>query len=58
MAGFLNSVYLVVVALVAVAGSVFAVTAQSTESSPRWLELSALGGVLLFILALTAQLLV
>ena len=57
MAGFLNSVYLVVVALVAIAGSVFAVTAQSTESSPRWLELSALGVVLAFLLGLTAQLL-
>ena len=57
MAGILNSVYLVVVALVAGAGSVFAMVSFSTETSPRWLELSALGVVLAFLLALTAQLL-
>lgn len=54
MAGLLNSVYLVVVVLIAVAGSLFVASVDS-ESSPRWLELGSVLVVLGFLLAMGAQ---
>lgn len=54
MAGILNSVYLIVVVLLAVAGSLFVASVDS-ESSPRWLEFGSVAVVLVFLLAMGAQ---
>lgn len=54
MAGILNSVYLIVVVLIAVAGSLFVASVDS-ESSPRWLELGSALVVLVFLLAMGTQ---
>ena len=54
MAGILNSVYLVVVILIAIAGSLFVASIDS-DSSPRWLELGSVLVVLVFLLAMGTQ---
>ncbi len=58
MASALNAVYVAAVVLVALAGSLFVASVNTTESSPRWLELSSVAIVLLFVLLVGAQFLV
>ncbi|MFB6117738.1 hypothetical protein [Halosegnis sp.] len=57
MAGVLNTVYIIVATLVAVLGVLFVASTDTTESSPRWLEVGAVATVLVFLLAMGAQLL-
>lgn len=58
MASALNSLYVVAVVVIGIVGSLFVANVQTTRSSPRWLELSSVAVVLLFVLLLGAQFLV
>ena len=58
MASALNAVYVVAVVIIGIAGSLFVANVQTTRSSPRWLELSSVAVVLLFVLLLGVQFLV
>lgn len=55
MATILNAIYLIAVILIGIVGTLFVASVHTTESSPRWLELSSVGVVLLFLLALGIQ---
>lgn len=55
MASALNSVYVIAVVLVGLVGSLFVASVRTTRSSPRWLELSTVAVVLLFVLLLGVQ---
>lgn len=55
MASALNAVYLVLVVLVGVVGTLFVASISGSGSRSRWLELSSVGVVVLFLLALGIQ---
>lgn len=55
MASALNAVYVVAVVLFAVAGSLFVASTDSGGDSPRWLELSSVAIVVLFLVAMGVQ---
>jgi uncharacterized membrane protein YhdT len=54
----LNTVYVIAVVLVALAGTLFVASVDSSRSTPRWLEWSSVAAVLLFTLLVGVQLLV
>ena len=55
MASALNAVYVVAVVLLAVIGSLFIASTDTTEDSPRWLEISSAAIVVLFMVAMGVQ---
>lgn len=55
MASALNAVYVTVVVLFAIAGTLFVATTNTTEESPRWLELSSVAIIVLFLVAMGVQ---
>lgn len=55
MASALDAVYLVLVVLVGIVGTLFVASIRSTDVRSRWLELSSVGVVVLFLLALGIQ---
>ncbi|TQR22199.1 hypothetical protein C9J85_06765 [Haloferax sp. wsp5] len=55
MASALNAVYLALVVVVGVVGTLFVASIRSTDVRSRWLELSSIGVVVLFLLALGVQ---
>lgn len=55
MASALNAVYVAAVVLVALAGSLFVASVDTTRSSSRWLELSSVLIVLLFVVLVGFQ---
>ena len=55
MASALNTVYLALIVLVGVVGTLFVASVRSTDIRSRWLELSSVGVVVLFLLALGVQ---
>lgn len=58
MASALNAVYVAAVVLVALAGSLFVASVDTTRSSSRWLEWSSVLIVLLFVLLVGFQFIV
>lgn len=58
MASALNALYVALVVLVALAGSLFVASVDTTRSSPRWVEWSSVAIVLLFVLLVGVQFLV
>jgi len=58
MASALNAVYVILVVLVALAGSLFVASVDTTRSSSRWLEWSSVAVVMLFVLLIGVQFLV
>lgn len=55
MASALDAVYVGVVVLLAVLGSLFIASTDTAEDSPRWLELSSVAVVVLFLVAMGIQ---
>jgi len=55
MASALNAVYLALVVIVGVVGTLFVASIRSDDTRSRWLELSSVGVVVLFLLALGIQ---
>jgi energy-converting hydrogenase Eha subunit E len=55
MASALNAVYLALVVLVGIIGTLFVASIRSADVRSRWLELSSVGIVILFLLALGVQ---
>jgi len=55
MASALNAVYLALVVLVGIIGTLFVASIRSDDVRSRWLELSSVGVVVLFLLALGVQ---
>ncbi|MEF8782790.1 MAG: hypothetical protein V5A39_07300 [Haloarculaceae archaeon] len=55
MASALNSLYVVAIVIVGLAGSLFVASVQTPRSSSRWLELSSVAIVLLFVLLVGVQ---
>ncbi|MDT3436489.1 hypothetical protein [Haloarcula sp. 1CSR25-25] len=55
MASALNAVYLALVVVVGVVGTLFVASIRSDDVRSRWLELSSIGVVVLFLLALGVQ---
>jgi hypothetical protein len=51
-------VYVIAVVVVALAGTLFVASVDSSRSTPRWLEWSSVAAVLLFTLLVGVQLLV
>jgi len=58
MASALNSVYVLVVVLVALAGTLFVASVDTTRSAPRWLEWSSVVLAMLFVVLVGVQFLV
>jgi uncharacterized membrane protein YhdT len=58
MASALNAVYLIAVVLVALAGTLFVASVDTTGSSERWLEWSSVVLVVLFVVLVGVQFLV
>ncbi|AEM57523.1 MULTISPECIES: hypothetical protein [Haloarcula] len=55
MASALNAVYLALVVVVGVVGTLFVASIRSADVRSRWLELSSIGIVVLFLLSLGVQ---
>lgn len=55
MASALNAVYLALVVVVGVIGTLFVASIRTDDMRSRWLELSSIGVVVLFLLALGVQ---
>lgn len=50
MASALNWVYVLAIVLVALVGTLYTVNVETNGSSPRWLDWSSIGIVMLFVL--------
>lgn len=55
MASALNTVYLLLIVLVGIIGTLFVASIRTTDTSARWLKLSSVGIVVLFLVALGVQ---
>ncbi|MFB6223531.1 MAG: hypothetical protein ABEH86_07645 [Haloarcula sp.] len=55
MASALNTVYLLLILLVGIIGTLFIASIRTTDTSARWLKLSSVVIVVLFLVALGVQ---